>query len=86
MMNKGNLRVPQVLKLGSRGSRIKIWTFLYLNSGKWFTKVEICEHLDLPESTAQLALEDLRYLPRIESESVRKGRRGRPEKKYRFSR
>lgn len=77
--------VPEILRMGTRGVRIKIWTFLYLNQPSWFTAQEIAEHLNMPLSTVQVALKDLRLLaPRIQSENKQRFSKGRPEKQYCF--
>ena len=75
--------VPPVLRIGSRGVRAKIWTFLYLNRPKWFTARDISTHLDMPLSTVQVALKDLLLIaPRIQSNDKDRFRKGRPEKEY----
>ncbi len=77
--------VPQILKMGRRGSSIKVWTFLRLNYGHWFTAREISEYLELPLSTVQIALRTLvNIAPRIESDEIETDQRGRPEHQYRF--
>ena len=79
--------VPPILKLGTRGVRTKIWTFLYVNENRWFTAKEISRYLKMPLSTVQLALKDIRqYAPRIISDDKYKSGKGRPEKIYVFKR
>ena len=63
---RGNIWVAEVLKIGNRGVRAKIWTFLYVNESRWFTAKEISDYLEMPHSTVQVALKDLlRYAPRV---------------------
>ena len=79
--------VPQILKIGRRGVNAKIWTFLYVNQGRWFTAKEISKHLDMPQSTVQSALKQiLPKSPRVISLDIKRDGRGRPEKKYSFQR
>ena len=73
--------------MGRHGSNIKIWAFLYVNSGRWFTSRDIAEYLDLPLSTVQLALRQVhRMAPRVQSEDIEVEYRGRREKRYRLMR
>ena len=77
--------VPDILKIGSRGVLAKIWAFLYVNRPMWFTAQEIAEYLDMPLSTVQVALKDLRVLAaRIICEDKERSGKGRPEKEYSF--
>jgi len=79
--------VPEILKVEKRGVRAKIWTFIYLNTPRWFTAQEISNHLGMPLSTVQMALKDLRDIaPRIDSRDKEISGKGRPEKEYRFQR
>ena len=51
----------------------------------WFTAQDVAEHLDMPLSTVQVALKDLRVLaPRIISKDKERSSKGRPEKEYSF--
>ena len=60
-----DVEIPGILKMGRHGSNIKIWAFLYVNSGRWFTSRDIAEYLGLPLSTVQLALRQVhRMAPR----------------------
>ena len=82
-----NVEIPEILRTGRHGSNIKVWAFLYVNSGQWFTSKDIAEHLSLPLSTVQLALRQVhRIAPRIQSEDIEVDHRGRREKRYRFQR
>ena len=47
---------------------------------------EIAEHLDMPLSTVQVALKDLRLAPRRLCRDIEKSGKGRPEKEYSFQR
>jgi len=76
--------VPEILKVGSRGTPIKIWTLLYLNQSKWFTAKEIAKYLGLPLSTIQFALKDLRRLPRVICQDEPRRSAGRPRKRYKY--
>ena len=77
--------VPEILKVGTRGVRAKIWTFLYLNQPIWFTSHEISNHLDMPFSTVQVALKDICIIaPRIKCRDKPTIGKGRPEKEYSF--
>ena len=79
------LRVPEILKVGTRGVRAKIWTFLYLNKSHWFTAQEMSQYLEMPLSTVQVALKDIRSIaPRIKCKDKPKNGKGRPEKEYSF--
>ncbi len=81
------VEVPGILRTGRHGSNIKVWAFLYVNSGHWFTSRKIAEYLGLPLSTAQLALRQVdRMAPRVKSEDIEVDHRGRREKRYRFQR
>jgi predicted transcriptional regulator len=83
--NKEEVQVPEILRLGRRGVRVKIWTLLRVNKNRWFTAKEISEHLGMPLSTVQIALKDLRILaPRIRCRDKDRFGRGRPEKEYSF--
>ncbi len=82
-----NVEIPGILKTGRHGSNIKVWAFLYVNSGQWFTSRDIAEYLSLPLSTVQLALRQVdRMAPRVQSEDIEVDNRGRREKRYRFQR
>lgn len=77
--------VPEILKIGTRGVRAKIWTFLFVNKPYWFTAQEIAKHLDMPLSTVQVALKDVRILgPGIVYEDIERSGKGRREKKYSY--
>ena len=82
-----DVEIPVILRMGRHGSNVKIWTFLYVNSGRWFTSRDISEYLDLPLSTVQLALRRVhRIAPRVQSEEIIVDNRGRREKRYRLQR
>jgi len=84
---ENRIRIPGILKVGTRGVRVKIWTLLYLNMNRWFTSQEISYQLEMPLSTTQLALKDLRVLaPRIKGRDKERSGKGRPEKEYSFQR
>ena len=84
--HEAEIWVPPILRVGSRGVRAKIWTFIYLNRSKWFTARDISTHLEMPLSTVQVALKDLLLIaPRIQSNDKDRFRKGRPEKEYSFS-
>ena len=73
------------MRARTRGVRAKIWAFLLVNDGRWFTAKEISDFLEMPKSTVQVALKNLlQVAPRVWS--VDKGRigKGRPEKMYSF--
>jgi len=79
--------VPEILRVGTRGVRAKIWAFLYVNEGKWFSAKQIASYLDMPMSTVQVSLKDLLpNAPRVISMDREKCGRGRPEKIYSFQR
>jgi len=79
--------VPEILKIGTRGVRAKIWAFLYVNENRWFTAKEISGYLEMPLSTVQVTLKDLLpYAPRVWSWDKGRTGRGRPEKMYSFQR
>ena len=78
-------RIPEILKVGTRGVRAKIWTFLYLNQSNWFTSQEMSKYLEMPLSTVQVALKDICSIaPRIKCKDKPKSGKGRPEKEYSF--
>jgi len=78
-------RVPEILKVGTRGVRAKIWTFLYLNQSNWFTAQEMSKYLEMPLSTVQVALKDICSIaPRIRCKDKPKNGKGRPRKEYSF--
>ena len=82
-----DVEVPEILRTGRHGSNVKVWAFLYVNSGQWFTSRVIAELLGLPLSTVQLALRQVdRMAPRVQSEDIEVDNRGRREKRYRFQR
>ena len=67
-----DIEIPEILRTGRHGSNIKVWAFLYVNSGQWFTSRKIAEYLGLPLSTVQLALRQVdRMAPRVQSEDIR---------------
>ena len=77
--------VPEILKVGTRGVRTKIWIFLYLNQPTGFTSQEMSKYLDMPLSTVQVALKDVCSIaPRIKCKDKPKSGKGRPEKEYNF--
>ena len=77
--------VPEILKVGTRGVRAKIWTFLYLNQPEWFTAKKMSKHLDMPLSTVQVALKEICSIaPRIKCRDKQRNGKGRPEKEYSF--
>ena len=77
--------VPEILKVGTRGVRAKIWTFLYLNQPNWYTSQEISKHLDMPLSTVQVSLKDICSIaPRIKCRDKPKTGKGRPEREYSY--
>ena len=85
MEETGEPQVPEILKVGTRGVRAKIWTFLYLNQPEGFTAQKIAQHLEMPLSTVQVALKDICSIaPRILSRDIERTVKGRPEKEYRF--
>ena len=72
--------IPEILKMGRRGANVKIWTFLMLNQGNWYTAKEVAEYLELPHTTAQLSLKQLvTVAPRIQTEEIMVDQRGRRE-------
>lgn len=78
--------IPKILRIGRRGVRAKIWTFLFVNRPNWFTAQEIAGYLGMPLSTVQVAIKDVCALsPRIDNEDIKKLGKGRPEKRYRFT-
>jgi len=82
-----DIEIPEILRTGRHGSNIKVWAFLYVNSGQWFTSRDIAEYLSLPLSTVQLALRKVhRMAPRVQSKDIEVDHRGRREKRYRFQR
>jgi hypothetical protein len=82
-----DVEIPEILRTGRHGSNIKVWAFLYVNSGQWFTSRDIAEYLHLPLSTTQLALRQVhRMAPRVQSEDIEVDHRGRREKRYRLQR
>ena len=82
-----DVEIPEILRTGRHGANIKVWVFLYVNSGQWFTSRDIAGYLRLPLSTVQLAMRQVhRMAPRVESEDIEVDHRGRREKKYRFQR
>ena len=82
-----DVEIPEILRTGRHGANIKVWAFLYVNSGQWFTSRDISEYLGLPLSTVQLALRQVhRMAPRVQSEDIEVDHRGRREKRYRFQR
>jgi len=79
--------VPEILRIGTRGVRAKIWAFLYVNEAKWFSAKQIAAYLDMPLSTVQVALKDLLpKAPRVTSVDRERSGKGRPEKIYSFQR
>ncbi len=81
------VEIPEILRTGRHGSNVKVWAFLYVNSGQWFTSRVIAELLGLPLSTVQLALRQVeRMAPRVQREDIQVDNRGRREKRYRFQR
>ncbi|MFC1802687.1 hypothetical protein ACFL0D_01845 [Thermoproteota archaeon] len=82
-----DVEVPEILRTGRHGANIKVWAFLYVNSGQWFTSKDIVRYLGLPLSTVQLALRQVhRIAPRVQSKDIEVDHRGRREKRYRFQR
>lgn len=82
-----DVEIPEILRTGRHGSNVKVWAFLYVNSGQWFTSRDIAEYLSLPLSTVQLALRQVdRMAPRVQSKDIEVDHRGRREKRYRFQR
>ncbi len=82
-----DVEIPEILRTGRHGSNIKVWAFLYVNSGKWFTSKDIARYLSLPLSTVQLALRQVdRMAPRVQREDIEVVYRGRREKRYRLQR
>ena len=82
-----DVEIPEILRTGRHGANIKVWAFLYVNSGKWFTSRDIAGYLSLPLSTVQLALRQVhRMAPRVQSKDIEVDHRGRREKRYRFQR
>ncbi len=82
-----DVEIPGILRTGRHGSNVKVWAFLYVNSGQWFTSRAIAEYLSLPLSTVQLALRQVdRMAPRVQREDIEVDNRGRREKRYRFQR
>ena len=73
--------------MGHRRANEKVWAFLYVNSGQWFSSRDIAGYLSLPLSTVQLALRQVdRMAHRVKSEDIEVDHRGRREKRYRFQR
>ncbi len=82
-----DVEIPEILRTGHRGANIKVWAFIYVNTGQWFTSIDIAEYLRLPLSTVQLALRQVhRMAPRVQSKDIEVDHRGRREKRYRFQR
>ena len=82
-----DVEIPEILRTGRRGANIKVWAFLYVNSGQWFSSKDIAGYISLPLSTVQLALRQVdRMSPRVKSEDIEVDHRGRREKRYRFQR
>jgi predicted Co/Zn/Cd cation transporter (cation efflux family) len=82
-----DIEIPEILRTGRHGSNVKVWAFLYVNSGQWFTSRDIAGYLSLPLSTVQLALRQVhRMAPRVQREDIEVLYRGRREKRYRFQR
>ncbi len=82
-----DVEIPEILRTGHRGANVKVWAFLYVNSGRWFTSRDVAEYLDLPLSSVQLALRQVyRMAPRVQSEDIEVDHRGRRQKRYRFQR
>ena len=82
-----DVEIPEILRTGHRGANVKVWAFLYVNSGQWFTSRDIAKYLGLPLSTVQLALRQVeRVAPRVKRKDIEVDHRGRREKKYRFQR
>lgn len=87
MENEDGVWVPNILKVGRRGVRAKIWAFMHANPSRGFTAREIAKYLEMPLSTVQIALKDLCSLaPRIKPRDKEREGKGRPEKEYRFQR
>ena len=82
-----DVEIPEILRTGHRGANIKVWAFLYVNPGQWFSSKDIAGYLSLPLSTVQLALRQVdRMAHRVKSEDIEVDHRGRREKRYRFQR
>ena len=82
-----DVEIPEILRTGHRGANVKVWAFLYVNTGQWFTSRDIAEYLGLPLSTVQLALRQVdRMAPRVQREDIEVDYRGRREKRYRLQR
>ncbi len=82
-----DVEIPEILRTGRHGSNVKVWAFLYVNSGQWFTSRDIAGYLSLPLSTVQLALRQVhRMAPRVQREDIEVVYRGRREKRYRLQR
>ncbi len=82
-----DVEIPEILRTGHRGANVKVWAFLYVNTGQWFTSRDIAEYLGLPLSTVQLALRQVdRMAHRVQSEDIEVDHRGRRQKRYRFQR
>ncbi len=82
-----DIEIPEILRTGRHGSNVKVWAFLYVNSGQWFTSRDIAGYLRLPLSTCQLALRQVeRMAHRVKREDIEVDHRGRREKRYRFQR
>jgi hypothetical protein len=78
--------VPNVLLWGTRGVRVKIWTFLFVNKPRWFTARQIAQYLQMPLSTVQVAIHDLLTIaPNIQDNDRIRSDRGRREKEYQFN-
>ncbi len=82
-----DVEIPEILRTGRHGSNVKVWAFLYVNSGQWFTSRDTAGYLSLPLSTVQLALRQVhRMTPRVQREDIEVDHRGRRQKRYRFQR
>ena len=82
-----DVEIPEILRTGRHGANIKVWAFLYVDSGQWFISKDISKYLTLHLSTVQLALRQVhRMAPRVQSKDIEVDHRGRREKRYRFQR
>ena len=86
-MDDQGVYVPPLLKVGHRGVNVKVWALLRVNPDCWFTSQEIAQCLEMPLSTVQLALKNLRLLaPRVVYRDKPHPGKGRPKKEYQFQR
>jgi len=82
--------MPNFDELGHERHRaIMVWFFLRKNHGKWFSPIEVSDHIGLAESTVKSALSRIFGLPpimrsRIQKRIIENGKGRKTE--YRFVR